>query len=158
MSSPTSPQFLPAVKFFALTSGALAAGSACYISTSVVPLILKAPLGTAYMQWKHLYDEGKKAFPSLAVSIAASLSTIAYYSTGCVRNINLAAAGLAVAIVPFTLLFMKKNISEIEKVGPIEDPSLLDKISKWGKLHTVRAALLLSSFLVSLITEVPVLR
>jgi hypothetical protein len=103
-------------------------------------------------QWQHIYDTGKLFFPGLSALTSSAYLYLAYNSPNT-RPLYLVSAFSAIAMVPYTLLFMMSNIKKIQRqVKEEEDPQdllrLRREIATWGKLNYGRSALQFVAFLV----------
>jgi len=136
-------------KSLALLSSGLLAGSTLYVSTSTIPSILSAspPPGVLQKQWASVYNQGKKFVPPAAILNGSLFGYL--YAKG--EGVGwLVAAGCSAGIVPYTFMFMFPNIGRIEgwKKGDddAEGVALKKDVALWGRMHAVRAVMLLTAF------------
>jgi len=137
-------------KSLALLSSGLLAGSTLYVSTSTIPSILSAspPAHVLQTQWASIYNQGKKIIPPAAI---LNSSLFGYLWAKGEGTGWLVAAGCSAGIIPFTLVFMFPNIGRIEgwkKGGEVDKEGVrLEKdVRLWGRLHAVRAVMLMTAF------------
>ncbi|KAF8971910.1 hypothetical protein BDZ97DRAFT_1650747 [Flammula alnicola] len=146
-----------------LGSGILSGGIFC-ISAFCIPSLLSPysykdtnkdravlPAKTLQTQWQHLYDTGKRFFPSLAALTSSAYLYLAYNSPNG-RPLYLISAFCSIAIVPYTFLVMMGNIKKIQTEIKEEDtqgvPRLRGDIAKWAKLNYGRTVLEVAALLV----------
>ncbi|KAL1888488.1 hypothetical protein Sste5346_009532 [Sporothrix stenoceras] len=101
---------------------AAAAGGALGISTFLVPRILESPTGVMLRQWGRTFQASKIAFPGAATAAAAAFGFV-YYKTAnatsptslevTASSLPLVAAGLCLAIVPYTFLVLRPTNKEL---------------------------------------------
>ncbi|KDR69997.1 hypothetical protein GALMADRAFT_76662, partial [Galerina marginata CBS 339.88] len=140
-------------------------GGGFYISAFAIPALLSPynkgqaalPAKTLQTQWQHLYDTGKRFFPSVAALTSSAYLYLAYNSpqAGNTRELYLVSALSSIAIVPYTLLTMMGNIKKIQTEIKAEEESLVlprlrGDIVTWAKLNYGRAALQFVSFSVGI--------
>jgi Domain of unknown function (DUF1772) len=126
-----------------------------YISAFAIPAILSPysykakgqaflPAKTLQMQWQHVYNTGKRFFPSLSVGTSALYLYLAYNIPDA-RPLYLLSACCTMSIVPYTLAVMMPNIrkiqAEIKEEDAQEMPRLRDDIKTWTRLHYGRAVM-----------------
>ncbi|KAF8462574.1 hypothetical protein BDZ91DRAFT_662148, partial [Kalaharituber pfeilii] len=120
------------------------------------PALLLAPSSTSQPQWSYIYTLGKRTMPVLALatsSLYIYLSRVPHTYASLPPSIAwrtkpalyLASAALTVSIVPYTILFMRSNITSLERAGedgkPGERKSVKGLIDTWGTLNLGRAVL-----------------
>ena len=154
---------LPALLLPAPTSSKKKTGS----STSTSTAKPATPGPQLARQWRVIYNKGKgSALPVIAVNCASFVFAALQLpeSDYVQRRLFLAAAGMIVSAVPYTLIFMAKtndllfrraeegdamtevNEGDVTEVGMSKGQGLEgyrteDLIRRWGVLNTVRAAL-----------------
>ncbi|QSZ29248.1 hypothetical protein DSL72_003760 [Monilinia vaccinii-corymbosi] len=90
-----------------ITTSSALAGTSLSLSFIAVPRILESPPHLLLKQWNHLFQQGKTFFPAASLIPAGSFFYLAYKQTSKLPRRLLGAAGLlALAISPYTLLFM----------------------------------------------------
>ncbi|KAK9493116.1 hypothetical protein V1508DRAFT_116745 [Lipomyces doorenjongii] len=110
------------------------------------PVVLTAPPELQPVLFKRLYTLGKHTMPVLGVATASAL--VYSYSTSAVKEPHyLYSAGLALAIVPFTLLFMMPTVRACQE----QRPDLESCINRWANLNLIRGAFPLAAFVLNLI-------
>ncbi|KDR69995.1 hypothetical protein GALMADRAFT_145042 [Galerina marginata CBS 339.88] len=146
-----------------LRQNTTSSGGGFYISEFAIPALLSPytkgqaslPAKTLQTQWQHLYDTGKRFFPSVAALTSSAYLYLAYNSPGDTRQLYLVSALSSIAIVPYTLLTMMGNIKKIQTEIKAEEealvlPRLRGDIATWAKLNYGRAALQFVSFSVGI--------
>jgi len=151
-----------------ITASTLLAGSAFTMSLITVPLILASPTPILLQQWRTLFTTGSKIAPPLAIFTFVNFSYLAYVSRSdqgqthpsrsSWRGYGFAAIS-AVAIVPFTLLFMKGVNDQLmvasgEGVGKaaLSAVDVTGLVERWGMLNSIRSVLPLLGAVVGLWT------
>lgn len=108
--------------------------------------------------WHGMFTRGMNLMPKVAVAVALSYGYAAYdtRSRGGEWTGYLAAAGLVVSIVPFTLLFMSPtNSALIESAkgsSALAQTQVSDLIAKWGVLNLTRSLLPLAGAVTGFVT------
>ena len=149
------------------------------MSYYAIPPILLAPSPLAQRQWSNVYDRGRRTMPALALVTSAlywSLSRVsskpAVTGAGAAvvpllwhkPSLYLASAGLTLAMVPYTVVFMWNNIHGLHRVanalekckaGELEELKVGGKTTKqlldqWGMLNLGRALLTGLGFVVGI--------
>jgi len=147
------------IKFVAVLSSGILSGGSFYVSAFAVPSILapyKAannnqqgqavlPAKTLQIQWKHVYDTGKRFFPFLGLQTSALYLYLAVNEPVNASRLYLLAAVSTISMVPYTFAVMMGNIKKIEaevKEDDAEDTvRLRNEIVKWGKLNYGRSVM-----------------
>lgn len=105
---------------------------------------LVLPAKALQMQWQHLFDTGKRFFPSLIVGTSALYLYLAY-NVPDARSLYLKSAFSMMSIVPYTLMMMMPNIRKIQAEIKEEDAQdvlrLRDDIKTWTRLNYGRAVM-----------------
>jgi hypothetical protein len=107
------------------------------------------PANALQTQWQHVYDTGKRFFPSLIVGTSALYLYLAYHVPDA-RPLYLVAACCSMSIVPYTLAVMMPNIKKIQteiKEDAQDVLRLRDDIKTWTRLNYGRAVMLGVAFL-----------
>ncbi|KAK9374239.1 uncharacterized protein V1513DRAFT_446453 [Lipomyces chichibuensis] len=115
------------------------------------PVVLTAPPELQPVLFKRMFALGKNTMPIIGVATASALAYS--YATSKVKEPHyLYSAGLALAIVPFTLLFMMPTIKACHELRP----DLESCIKRWSTLNLIRGAFPLAAFVLNLIFVVKV--
>ncbi|CAC35000.1 hypothetical protein POMI540_2563 [Schizosaccharomyces pombe] len=136
------------------------AGAIAYITSQVLPAILIGPADVALAQWKYIYSMGKKSFPFLAIANALVQGYLSYSE----RKRSIFSSKLyaisalsGLCIIPFTLLFMKKDINSLQTLNPdliLKDVKATQNfrsiIHRWGFKNLFRSAFMFFSGLASI--------
>jgi hypothetical protein len=123
----------------ALTTAAIFAGAAIYVSVSEQPARLLLDDRALLTEWKPSYKHGAAMQGSLAL-IAATLGTIAWWQSGDGRW--LLGAVVIISAWPYTLLIIKPTNDELLATDPANaGPRTRSLIEKWGRLHAGRTAM-----------------
>ncbi len=123
----------------ALTSAAVFAGAAFYISVAEHPARLGIDDRNLLTQWKPSYKRGYAMQASLAVASAL----LGFWTAWQTQDWRWALGGaLMLANWPYTLIGMMPTNNAIGAIAP-EDagPASRALLVKWGALHAVRTAL-----------------
>lgn len=162
---------------------AAAAGGSLGLSTFLVPRLLEAPTGLMLRQWGRTYQAGKIVFPGAAGTAAAAFAYV-YFKTAnassphslevTASSLPLVAAGLCLAIVPYTILILRPTnkellskaalaeqdvrVSKAERAagaGTVytaqEEASAKQLVDRWGTLSLGRPVLLAAAAVVGLV-------
>ncbi|KAK9483221.1 hypothetical protein V1527DRAFT_413815 [Lipomyces starkeyi] len=124
----------------------LLSSSVLSFSFFCAPIVLTAPPELQHVLFKRMYTLGKSTMPVLGVATASVL--VYSYATSVVKEPHyLYSAGLALAIVPFTLLFMMPTVRACQE----QRPDLDSCIKRWTNLNLIRGAFPLAAFVLNLI-------
>jgi len=163
-------------KILALCGSGILTGGILSISYYAIPAMLLAPSPLAQRQWSEVYDRGRKTMPALALVTSAlywNLSRMSSKPAGGAAvvpllwhkpSLYLASAGLTLAMVPYTVVFMWNNIHALDraahalekcKAGELEMLKVGGKTTKqlldqWGMLNLGRALLTGLGFVVGI--------
>lgn len=129
---------------------AAAAGGCLGLSTFVVPRLLEAPTGLMLRQWGRTFHSGKIVFPGAAATAAAAFGYV-YFKTAnatspsslevTASTLPLVAAGLCLAIVPYTFLVLRPTNKElIAKAALAEQDAKVSKAERAAGAGTVYTA------------------
>ncbi|KAK9366434.1 hypothetical protein V1509DRAFT_629888 [Lipomyces kononenkoae] len=124
-----------------LLSGAMLSSS--FLS---IPAILEAPREIQPVVFKRLFAIGRATMPALAIASAGAL-LFSYATSPVKRTDYLYSAGLAIAIIPFTLLAMMPTVNACHEVRP--DVAIY--LKRWAYLNTIRGLFPLVGFVLNLI-------
>ncbi|KAK9241083.1 hypothetical protein V1525DRAFT_393647 [Lipomyces kononenkoae] len=122
--------------------------SGCVLSSSLfsVPVILTAPSEIQPVLFKRLFAIGKSSMPTLAAVTAGTL-VFSYATSPVTKRDYLYSAGLALAIVPFTLIFMMPTVTAC--LEPRPDSAVY--LKRWAYLNFIRGMFPLIGFVLNLI-------
>ncbi|KAK9241080.1 hypothetical protein V1525DRAFT_393640 [Lipomyces kononenkoae] len=122
--------------------------SGCVLSFTffLVPVMLAAPSEIQPVLFKRAYAIGKVSMPTLAVATAAALG-FSYATSPDPQSHYLYSAGLALAIAPFTVIFMMSTVNACHEYRP----DLATCLKRWGYLNLVRGLFPLAGFVLNLI-------
>jgi hypothetical protein len=124
---------------FALTTAAIFAGAAIYVSVSEQPARLLLDDRPLLTEWKPSYKHGAAMQASLAL-IAAALGAAAWWQSGDWRW--LVGAIVIISAWPYTLLVIRPTNNELLATDPANaGPRTRSLIEKWGRLHAGRTAM-----------------
>jgi hypothetical protein len=132
-------------------------GSIASITLIGAPVAQSFPETTAQM-WHGMFIRGMAVMPKVAITVGLSYAYAAYEARdrGGYWKGFLSAAGLVVAIIPFTLLFMSSTNAAL--IHSARGPSTLtvaqesELVSKWGLLNLIRSFLPLTGAVTGLVT------
>jgi hypothetical protein len=123
----------------ALTTAAIFAGAAIYVSVSEQPARLLLDDRALLTEWKPSYKHGAAMQASLAL-IAAALGAAAWWQAGDWRW--LVGAVVIISAWPYTLLIIRPTNDELLATDPANaGPRTRSLIEKWGRLHAGRTAM-----------------
>jgi hypothetical protein len=123
----------------ALTTAAIFAGAAIYVSVSEQPARLLLDDRALLTEWKPSYKHGAAMQASLAL-LAASLGAAAWWQSGDWRW--LLGAAVIISAWPYTLLIIRPTNDELLATDPATaGPRTRSLIEKWGRLHAGRTAM-----------------
>jgi hypothetical protein len=131
-------------------------GAIASITLVAIPVAQATPASTAQI-WHGLFNRGHAIMPKLAVTVAATCAYAAYdsYSNRGYWKGFLGAAGLTIAIVPFTLLFINSVNATLMHAAKGSSTLTVTQISelasKWGLLNLVRSFLPMAGAVTGLI-------
>jgi hypothetical protein len=133
-------------RLLSLTTTIILSGSIAAITLVGVPAAVSVQQSSAQI-WRGMFLHGKATMPPIAVTIALSYAYAAYETRSRGGNWKgfLAAAGLVVSIVPFTLLFMSTTndalLSAASGAAALGEAPVSELIKRWGVLNLTRSAL-----------------
>lgn len=136
------------LKFLALFSSGIFAGSAFYLTTVEQPARMSLGVEAALEEFRPSY---KRAAPQ-----QGSLAIVCFLSSAAVAALThdwlwLLGGSLLAAVVPFTFLFMMStNRQLLDDTEELEIELQRARLAKWARLHAVRTVLSLFGFLVLL--------
>jgi hypothetical protein len=123
----------------ALTTAAIFAGAAIYVSVSEQPARLLLDDRALLTEWKPSYKHGAAMQGSLAL-IATVLGVAAWWQSGDWRW--LLGAVVILSAWPYTLLIIRPTNDELLATDPANaGPRTRSLIEKWGRLHAGRTAM-----------------
>ncbi|OAA62817.1 hypothetical protein SPI_04357 [Niveomyces insectorum RCEF 264] len=159
---------------------AAAAGAGLGLSVFTVPRLLEAPPDLMLRQWKRTFDRGKPVFIASGVVSALSYGYVYYAAQRSLASshvlvasrLPLLAAGLSLAVMPYTLLFVlptnKKLEARVAQVAEAEEKrtaggsagtktftaeeeeSAKQLVDRWGLLNLGRPLLMAAAAFVGL--------
>jgi hypothetical protein len=162
------------IQTIGITTAGILSGGSLSLSFLVIPRLLESPAPVLLSQWRSSFLITKKIFP-LATLLASSsffyLSYVVYsspFSIACIWQSYLVAGSLALAIVPYTLLFMTKTNKALldrtkeENVLGLEEKMVENEagrgknvhqlVDRWATLNLGRSALLVLATVVGTYT------
>ncbi|KAI1845381.1 hypothetical protein JX266_008476 [Neoarthrinium moseri] len=133
-----------------IVASAWAAGAGAGISLfTITPLLSSsASVGIMLQVWQLAFNRGKSYMPPAAAAITASYLYVSW--THAARGLEwrgfAVAAALTLGIVPFTFLFIRDTIVELEGMGRKEGHGVAEAVvratlSRWGALNLARSCL-----------------
>lgn len=133
------------------------AGSIASITLFGVPTARAVQQSSAYI-WHGMFLRGMNVMPKVAIAVGLSYGYAAYetHRVGGDWKGFLAAGGLVVSIVPFTLLFMSSTnaslISAAKGSSALAQAQVSQLIENWGYLNLARSLLPLAGAVTGLVT------
>ncbi|KAF8229399.1 hypothetical protein L208DRAFT_1439257, partial [Tricholoma matsutake] len=128
-----------------------------YAAIPAISLALSTP-SLACQQWKRMYSLGKAISPPLALISAGSFWWV-WMSTGEVAYI--VATGLAVSIVPWALIVMKRTNDSVATFdghtndGGVEAIAVKKLLDRWALMNFIRALFPFVGGIVGLVAALP---
>lgn len=123
----------------ALTTAAIFAGAAIYVSVSEQPARLLLDDRALLTEWQPSYKHGAMMQASLAL-IAAALGATAWWQSGDWPWLT--GAIVIISAWPYTLIIIKPTNDELQATNPVNaNPRTRALIEKWGRLHAGRTAM-----------------
>jgi hypothetical protein len=130
---------LPFFQFLAVSSTALFAGAALYITLVEHPARMSLDTRAAATQWAPSYRRATWMQATLAIISFATGSAVWAMGGGLAW---LVAAALIGAVVPFTFVaIMPTNNKLLEPGRDLDSEETRSLLERWGQLHLVRTAL-----------------
>jgi hypothetical protein len=127
------------IGLLALTTSAVFAGAAIYVSVAEQPARLRLDDRALLQEWQPSYKRGAAMQASIAI-VACVLGLIAWWLSG--RLAFLVGAVLIILPWPWTLIAMMPTNRVLETMDTgVDNPQARLLIVKWGNLHLVRVAL-----------------
>ncbi|KAI5781765.1 hypothetical protein DFH27DRAFT_604269 [Peziza echinospora] len=128
---------LQLTKLLSLLGSGLITGSILSLSIYTIPALLlpslphrPLPPRTIQAQWSHIYHSGKRTIPVLALATSAGYLYLwravgggAAAGGGGKARLYALGAACTIAIVPYTIMFMRGNIDGLERAGEGPSPS-----------------------------------
>ena len=178
-STVSAPTAIRVAQTASIVLSAAAAGGNLGLSTNLIPRLLESPAELMLRQWQHMFDSSKIMYPGMAV--AASLAHGYIYMSArrtlgaAASKLPLLAAGLSLAIVPYTVVVLfPTNRELIKRAAAAEASSKVSKaeraagagvnytaqeeaaakqlVDRWGVLNLGRSALLAAASIAGLWT------
>ncbi|OAA73296.1 hypothetical protein ISF_00197 [Cordyceps fumosorosea ARSEF 2679] len=126
----------------------LCIGAIASLTLIGVPTALSTPQSPVIV-WNGLFTRGMAVMPKVAITTALCYLYAAYKVRGGgerTTKTHLAAAGLVISIIPFTLIFMRNtNEMLLNGASAMTSTASSQLISKWGNLNMVRSLLPLAA-------------
>ncbi|KAK3309664.1 uncharacterized protein B0T15DRAFT_488377 [Chaetomium strumarium] len=169
LNNPTSVTSLRLTQGTALFLSSFSSGVSLTLSAFVVPRLLESPRGVMLTQWLRTYTLGATTMPFATAVTAAAYVWLGLKTPGIPlarSRMYLAAAGLTVGIIPYTVAFMggtNGRLKEMEKEANsvqanvpspevrAEERSAKALVDWWGMLNLGRAAMLISGAVCGLV-------
>lgn len=132
-------------------------GSIASITLIGVPSALAVPQSSAEI-WHGLFTHGMALMPKVGATVAAAYALAAYDTRSRGGNWAgyLAAAGLAISIVPFTLAFMGPTNAALMGAAkgstPLAQSGVAELVRKWAVLNATRSVLPLAAAVAGIVT------
>lgn len=138
------------IAWIALLATGLFAGAALFVSLVEHPARLAAGPDVALRQWRPSYKRATRMQAPLAVAGSLCSLVLGAFDEGGAPAIL---SGLfLIAVVPFSLLAIFPTNRQLEEPHRLpSDPSTLELLERWGRLHAVRTGLGLAAFLLLLL-------
>jgi hypothetical protein len=132
-------------EIIATLAAGLFAGAAIYIDLAEQPARTQIDTAAALMEWRPSYKRAAVVQPLLAG--VGFLSAIAAWLMG--SSVWWMVGGiLLVAVVPYTLIVVFPTNNRLLDPAVDKNPDLARRLLvRWGRLHTVRSAMSLATFL-----------
>ncbi|KAK4238115.1 hypothetical protein C8A03DRAFT_15409 [Achaetomium macrosporum] len=170
MSSLNNPTSLRLTQGTALFLSSFTSGVSLTLSTFMVPRLLESPRNIMLTQWLRTFTLGASTVPFATAVTAAAYVWLGLKTPGITlfrSRLYLAAAGLTVGIVPYTIAFMggtngrlkemqkEANAVQLELPSPEvraeEEKSAKALVDWWGVLNLGRAVMLISGAVCGLV-------